>query len=76
LYRQEVVEQLRAALMAHPRAARCCLDRQLPLLLQLPPALRLLLRGVPATGGSLALVYRRLCRCLDAGLPTLIHACE
>ena len=67
------MEQLRGALQAHPRAASCILDAHLPLPLQLPPALRLLLRAVPAGERQQAAVYRRLCQCLDAGSQPMLY---
>lgn len=69
------MEQLRGALQAHPRAASCILDAHLPPLLQLPSALRLLLRAVPAGAQQQAAVYRRLCRCLDAGMQPMLGLC-
>ena len=64
---QELVKRLHGALEARPCLAAAVLDRHLPLLLQLPGALRLLLWALPAAHSSQALVYRRLCACFDAG---------
>ena len=64
---QELVKKLHGALEARPCLAAAVLDRHLPLLLQLPGALRLLLWALPAAHSSQALVYRRLCACFGAG---------